>query len=33
MSKTIQPRLGTVVTMIVAVLFLFLLFSQAGIIS
>ncbi len=30
MSKTIQPRLGTVVTMIVAVLFLFLLFSQAG---
>ena len=30
MSKTIQPRLGTVVTMIVAILFLFLLFSQAG---
>ncbi len=30
MSKTIQPRLGTVITMIVAVLFLFLLFSQAG---
>ena len=30
MTKTIQPRLGTVVTMIVAILFLFLLFSQAG---
>ena len=30
MNKTIQPRLGTVVTMIVAILFLFLLFSQAG---
>ena len=30
MKKSIQPRLGTVVTMIIGILFLFLIFSQAG---
>lgn len=30
MKQTIQPRLGTVVTMIIGILFLFLIFSQAG---